>query len=241
MNVDAKSDALGQRSNSIIKLFAIGWALFAAASIGVREIGERFFPDVLAAHPGLSNFLLKSLLIIVAFFMATRGGGLVVYGFRRPAPNFRWLPLAMLGAIPGALSTVLILATPAKGLANLAGIGLPGLIIFVWLYSSIAEEIYVRGWLQTGFGSGQAAIFASALFFGSMHLSLLWTATDYWTVVIVVTVTTMLGAICARLRDASKSLLPPVVAHVAFNVGGFVAAILISIASILISGHPIKP
>lgn len=88
MNVDAKSDALGQRSNSIIKLFAIGWALFAAASIGVREIGERFFPDVLAAHPGLSNFLLKSLLIIVAFFMATRGVGWLCMAFDALRPTF---------------------------------------------------------------------------------------------------------------------------------------------------------
>ena len=135
----------------------------------------------------------------------------------------------------GLLATILVLVTPALGMSALfEGFGFLGMVLSVWLYSSVTEEIFTRGWYQGAVtppdeapaASGRAAVVSSAILFGSMHLSLVWMGADPWTVAIIVAGTTLLGLAAAIARHQSASLVPPILVHVLFNVGGFVAGVV---------------
>jgi ABC-type dipeptide/oligopeptide/nickel transport system permease component len=99
--------------------------------------------------------------------------------------------------------------------------------------------------LHAALGQGQKGensrrVLASALLFGSLHLSLLLMGTDALTVVIIVTAATLLGLAAAKYRERHQSVLPSVVTHIGFNVGGFVAGLMINVVSMVVTGHLIK-
>ena len=87
-------------------------------------------------------------------------------------------------------------------------------------------------------GSHNAAIASSAILFGSMHLSLLWIGADLWTVAIIVACTSLLGWAAAVARHQSGSLIPAILVHVLFNVGGFIAALIYTIVTVTRTGKP---
>jgi membrane protease YdiL (CAAX protease family) len=129
-------------------------------------------------------------------------------------------------------------------------LGFLGVVIWIWLYSSLTEEVFARGWFQGAlspwdgttvrvFGRQVALpVVASALLFGAMHLALIGRGADAWTTVIIVVFTTSLGWVTAECRYRSGSLVPAILTHVCFNVGGFLAAVILAIGTSLITGRP---
>jgi membrane protease YdiL (CAAX protease family) len=172
------------------------------------------------------------------------------YGFRAPVRKTSWWRVIGVGGLLGALATAAILLTPAHGMTFLRSFGFLGFVLSIWLYSSVTEEIFVRGWFQTVADRGQrlslagrsvgGSVLASALLFGALHLSLLWKGSDALTVVIIVAATTLLGLAAARFREQYQSVVPSVVTHIAFNVGGFVAGVVINIVSMVATGKLIQ-
>jgi membrane protease YdiL (CAAX protease family) len=167
------------------------------------------------------------------------------FGFRRPAPargHFMLWGLAL-----GAASTGVILALGLKGMrGRLAEYGLPGIVLWVWIFSSVVEEVFCRGWFQTLAAAGEndsysersrAAVLWSAALFGTMHLTLLFGDIERAAVAIIVLSVTALGYVCATARARTGSLRPAIVAHVMFNVGGFLAGVIYTIAYRIATGH----
>jgi len=77
------------------------------------------------------------------------------FGFRRPTQakgHFKlwWLLL-------GAARTGVLLAFGLRGMrAGLAAYGLPGLVLWIWVISSIVEEVFCWGSFQTPAGGGES-------------------------------------------------------------------------------------
>jgi membrane protease YdiL (CAAX protease family) len=102
------------------------------------------------------------------------------------------------------------------------------LVVFVWIYASVCEEVLTRSLLQTlvtGRDTGRGAparfsmpVVVSGLFFGAMHLVLIDSMGPAAAVPIVLA--TLLGYLAARYREATGSLIPAVIVHMLFNVGG---------------------
>jgi len=67
------------------------------------------------------------------------------------------------------------------------------LVLWVWLFSSISEEVLCRGLLQSMLAEVDARIAISALFFGAMHLSLFLRGAPASTVLILVFWTSVLA------------------------------------------------
>lgn len=183
-----------------------------------------------------SNFAFKAVLATVCLvFMALDHRPWRAFGWRRPRA-LKWRRMWLSGLGLGALTTLLILATPAQGHPLLEGAGLGQIIAVIWIWSSVTEEVFARGLLQTWTRGGSSSswasppILASALVFGAMHLSLLSIGTDGWTVAIIVAATTVLGLVTGFFRQTSGSLFPAILVHVAFNVGGLVAGIAWALA-----------
>jgi len=215
--------------------FVAGWVIFAAAigAIGAATL-QGWIPGAVSAHNWLKTLLLAA---SIAFMLAD-ARPLRAFGFCAPRASWPdWIAALAGGGLVGACASVLVLATPAGGMPFLREFAFPQLVLSVWLYSTLAEEVFVRGLVQTwmqGDGGGSpdphrnrfgGAVLASGLLFGSLHLSLLWKGGDGLTTVIIVSCTTLLGLLAAYYRRRTGSLVLPVLAHLAFNLGGFAGGV----------------
>jgi membrane protease YdiL (CAAX protease family) len=226
--------------------FAAAWCIFLVASISPHLLGRVGLQPWLDAVPWLGHFIVKTVLVGLAFAaMAYDGRPPAAFGFRRSLPWRRRLLLAGLGS--GVLASVLVLVSPARGMSALfEGFGFVALVLSIWIYSSVTEEVFTRGWYQSAVmpageieaASRHPAIISSAILFGSMHLSLLWMGADLWTVAIIVTASSLLGWVAAVARHQSGSLIPAILVHMLFNVGGFIAGVLYVIVTIARTGNP---
>jgi membrane protease YdiL (CAAX protease family) len=197
-----------------------------------------------ATAPIPRNAIFKAVLAALCLLlMKVDGRGFAEFGFRRPQ-GVRWSRAVGSGLLLGALATLAILASPAQGMQLMKGASLGQIVLGIWLWSSLTEEIFTRGLLQTWtlasqevkkIGGFSVPVWTAALFFGAMHLSLLYSGTDGWTVAILVTAATLLGLLAGRYRERSGSLLPAFVNHLSFNVGGFLGGATWMIASRLLA------
>ena len=74
-------------------------------------------------------------------------------------------------------------------------------------------------------------VLTGALAFGAMHLSLTLTTIDAWTIVCVLSFTTLLGLLAGLARERTRSLIQAIGTHLAGNVGGILGGIAYAIAT----------
>jgi membrane protease YdiL (CAAX protease family) len=178
----------------------------------------------------------------VAGASAAQRMGFDALGFRRPAVAL-WGRTIGGGLALGFLSTLAMIFVGATGMSTVIGkYSFAALVLWVWIVSSMSEEVFCRGWFQSVTGAvGAPPTFAtllpSALLFGGMHLLLIGSGVEIRTVVAVVVGTTLLGLLAAWARAKSTSLYPSIAAHVAFNVGGVIGGIAYAIAYVVVTGH----
>ena len=115
------------------------------------------------------------------------------------------------------------------------------IVIFIWIYASICEEVLFRGLIQgflaplkeKGFSLFDFRIslpvLIAALGFGLMHLMLLSTGMDLYPVLMIVIAGIILGLIAGHYREAAGSIIPAIVVHMVFNIIGTVIALLESL------------
>ena len=112
-------------------------------------------------------------------------------------------------------------------------------IIYIWILASIAEEIFTRGLIQgfllpvkhIGFSIFKVYIslpvIIAALFFGAMHLALLQFM-DPPLVLNIVFFGIILGLIAGYYREKYNNLIPAILVHTCFNIGGSLLQIVLS-------------
>ena len=113
------------------------------------------------------------------------------------------------------------------------------MILTIWIWSSICEEVLVRGLMQ-GFMNHiktrkilglSLPVIISGVFFGCMHLGLLTAGMGHWFVSFIVFNTTVIGLLAAFYREKSGSLIPPILIHFLANFIGSVPLIIKMIIS----------
>lgn len=140
---------------------------------------------------------------------------------------------------------MIMLCLGAAILSALIGTFLPGdempifaeasfvqIVIFVWLWASICEEIPMRGLIQGCLQPLEVygitllrmrfsvPVLASAFLFGLIHFNpMILSMETLWAVNIVV-FAFILGIIAGYQREKTGSLVPAILAHAMFNVGG---------------------
>jgi membrane protease YdiL (CAAX protease family) len=222
--------------------FGLALGVFVAAILASRAVPG----SVTARHPWARQAVSQGLMAAFALgAMAASKRPLAEFGFRRPAPARGRFLLWGLGL--GAASTGLILGLGLRGLRGyLAAYGLPGIVLWIWIVSSVVEELFCRGWFQTIVAAGEgnsdggrtsAAVMWSAALFGTMHLALLFGDVEIAAVMVIVPSVTALGYVCATARARTGSLRPAIAAHVLFNVGGLLAGVVYTVAYRVATGH----
>ncbi|MBN2385166.1 CPBP family intramembrane metalloprotease [bacterium] len=170
------------------------------------------------------------------------------YGFCRPKPFFNTslLGSVFLAFMVGALASLAILLLGAERHSLLKSLSFPQIILLVWIFSSIIEEIFTRGFLQGHLapfetikvlGPVSLPTLISAAFFGLMHSVLLLSGTPIVTTGITILFTFTLGLLAGHQFSRSRSLVPPIIVHFCGNVGGFLGGLIYVMTSLIITGQ----
>ncbi len=199
-------------------------AIFVAALFAGRSSAGPAFSFV------PSSFVTDTVMLLLALVvMRTRSGfSPADFGFSRG--SFRWKPRILLWVFPTAFLSALSLALPQSAGPSGPAAGFNGLqiVVLVWIYATVAEEILTRGLLQTlvagkreparGQRKLSCSVIVSGLFFGAMHLVLI--SSMGAGAIVPIVLATLLGIIAARYRESTGSLLPGILVHALFNIGG---------------------
>jgi len=211
--------------------FIAALAIFASCSLLVRRVGFRFHPAWIA----LIKLALIAGISIALILLSPKPFS--SFGFRIPS-NVKWFKALGQGLIVGMMAAAGALVLGFTGMAKLmSSWSFLQLILVAWLCSSLVEELFCRSWFQSGLPEGKSRIIWSSALFGSLHLALLTAGVGAPTAVWIVVFASVLGYVCARLRDISSSWLPAFVAHFGFNVGGLISGIAYTIVYKLVTGQ----
>ena len=232
---------------SPIKAGITGLLIFIAAVFIAKSI-VYFIP-----HPviWLQQVLLKAVLILLSLLAIKYilRISLTDAGFRKPVVKLKKAKVIFSGMGLGALATILIFFTPAKGIPLVKQLNPLEFLLIVVIWSSLAEEIFIRGFVQSYLKPFEqqkiklletqlsVPVITSALVFACMHLSLLFVEVDYYTVVFTVITTFLLGLLAGVYREKYNSITPAIITHMSFNVGGIIAGIIIAILYKIITGE----
>ncbi len=149
----------GRRLDAIAAVgLAVGFGVLGLAAGGLstgigRTVLQRMHPDLPPtapfAQPWLAPFLNHTGFLIFSFLLMLflGRGNLARFGFRMPKRFDIRPPLLLMAAI-ALLATVLGIVLPGPGLAMIERMNVLQVIVFVWFYASIAEEILTRGLIQ---------------------------------------------------------------------------------------------
>ncbi|MBN2433582.1 MAG: CPBP family intramembrane metalloprotease [Acidobacteria bacterium] len=214
---------------------------------------------IFIAAVGLPKFLLSgtaALLATQALELVLALGAIALlgkrdfagYGFRKAVPGTaRSMILPGVAALAlGAAATALMVLNGGQGNPVARQLNFPQIVLFVWIFSSIIEEIFTRGFIQGNLASLSDVrisrlplpVLISALFFCSMHLSLLLAGLDLVSLLIILAFTFGVGLLAGWQRYASGSLWPAVGIHFLANVGGMIGGIIVAIITVIVTGKP---
>lgn len=183
----------------------------------------------------LPGFCTESVLLLCSLALSawlTRGR-LAAFGFTRG--SFRLTGRFFLWLLPMlVIATLQMAGAPAGAASHSSGpgrIGSPAAVILsIWIYASVCEEIFTRGLLQSwlaplaryrirlGGWVVSTPVLASALFFAAMHV-VLWPKLGP-AALAVMFLAGVLGLIAGFYRERTGSLIPAILIHAFFDIGG---------------------
>jgi len=222
---DATSLVISAIFLGIVVLFA-SWG----CSRAVQYLAVEGSPEWMSVFINYAIMLAVSLILV----LASSTGDPSRFGFTRPKVGGGYRAGIIWGVVLGALASSAALTARAGGMSPLKGLSFVQIVLLVWVLASVAEEILVRGYVQSyleplmdrGFSVFHLRIslpvIMSAVFFAVMHIILLATGTSFLTTYIVVVFAFFLGLVAAYQRERTGSILPAIAAHVSFNIGGVI-------------------
>ena len=214
---------ISHRTLTPVVALVLAAAVALAARYAVRLVpmpADGFFPPSFVTH---TVMLVLSLVLMWLFSKRQLG----TYGLTMG--TYRFSPRILLWVLPTAVLSIasLIGSTGSQAAAGPTGLGKSQVVVFIWVYAGICEEVLTRGFLQSLLSGGpdggsarrlSMPVVVSALFFGAMHLVLLESMGLAAVPVIVLAV--FLGLVAGRYRARTASLVPAIVVHALFNIGG---------------------
>ena len=242
------SRAVPSPSSIIISALFLGIVVLVASwgtSRAVTYLTGDDAPSWMSIFINYSTMLAVTLVLVLASSMGDPSG----FGFRFPGPGRGSYGVCVnWGLLLGVVATIATLLTGSGGVRVMQGLGFWQMVLLIWLFASVAEEVLVRGYIQgyleplRGYGFRafgmrfSVPVLLSALLFSLMHLVLVTTGARPMAIYVVMVFTFFLGLVAAYQREKSDSVLPPIVAHISFNVGGVIGALLFVIAQLVIFG-----
>lgn len=228
----------------IVILLAV--LVFQTATL-INQAITPLMPDNIAQNSNSMSAIFKTILALMSIIIIAliSHGNIKDFGLCRPKP-LNYLKLILITFVV-SITSLFILASLFMGfLSNLFQIEMSGgfnfgssiwiTILGIWFWSSITEEIFNRGLLQSLLQDLSKHIFLglslpvwiSAILFGAGHLTLFNVTNSPFFVMFIVSNATFMGLIAAYYREKSGSIIPAVIVHILANVFGSLPRILMS-------------
>ncbi len=209
-------------------LWVLGLAgAIAVAALWLSKVRSR------ARHRKLNSLVTHFAMagLAIAAMYLTSGGRWSEFGLG--LGTFHWSPMLLLWALPTALLTIMQLAASrGRPSDDPHQLGPVQAVLRAWIAASVAEELLIRGLVQgllaplstTGFRVGGELVSVSVLLaaaaFAALHLVLVRKMGAKAAPVIVLAF--LLGCVAGVYRQTTGSLIPAVIVHMLFNIGGTV-------------------
>jgi len=231
---DAGIDA-GQRREARHR--AVAAVAIGIATYGVSWLFSRFITEKAGWSPMLRQWTFDASLVVISLVIwRATGRPWKDLGLRWPVAHsvrWRWYAAACAVMVPASIAAVYFRVSHPT-LQTMTPLQV---IVSVWFISSIAEETFARGLVQSftyareSFGhSGYLDIAVSSLVFAGMHAALLWIGMSPVGVAIIIATTASIGAIAAIARRVTGSILHCVGIHTVSNaVGVVLGSVLVSL------------
>lgn len=212
-------------------VLVLSGVLFQTISMGTGLFEKLPFLDKTFTH---TSMLVLSIILI----LIVNKGKLKGYGFFWNM-NFPMIKIVSISLIIGFVSYLIGMLVDVSATAQLPmnNFSIIEKIVYIWFWASICEEVFTRGLIQ-GFLSPvknigikifenyiSLPVIVSALFFGAMHLMLLTLGVNTFLVLNIVFFGIILGIIAGYQREQTNSLVPAIIVHLCFNVGGSILQI----------------
>jgi membrane protease YdiL (CAAX protease family) len=232
----------------VVSAIFLGVVVLAAswgASWAVEHYSAENTPEWMSVFVEYMAMLAVALILVLASSM----GDPASFGFVKPRIPGGYGVGITWGLVLGALASITNLAAGGTGMAPLRGLSFLQIVLLVWLLASVAEEVFVRGYIQSyleplaarGFKVFRwrisVPVIISALFFSAMHLILLTTGMPFLSVYVILVFTFCLGLAAAMQRERTGSVLPAIATHISFNVGGMIGGMLYVIIQVVLVGR----
>ncbi|MCK4395436.1 CPBP family intramembrane metalloprotease [candidate division WOR-3 bacterium] len=208
----------------------------------VKEIITIIKPDLMKSKIWLSPSIghLSMLVFSILTMLIVSKRKLSHYGFNA-GNNIRYFRTIFISFILGIITMIFVGVAvsllnsffPVTGVGHFASeYSFLEQVIFIWILASISEEVLTRGLIQ-GYLEPlvkyrkklfkitiSLPILIGALFFAAMHIGLLTTGMNIYMFSGIVFSTFILGVVAGYFREKTNSLIPAIIAHMMFNIGG---------------------
>ncbi|MFW9905656.1 MAG: CPBP family intramembrane glutamic endopeptidase [Candidatus Thorarchaeota archaeon] len=218
----------------LITAFLIGLGIYVVSQISSIFLTNDAYGPIIEGG-NASKLLLTDLMFLflsLGIILLLTKGKLTQSGLNKPIGEVKWGVIIGLGLLIGSVASIIIIITGANGNPALQGLGIREKVLLIWCLASISEEIFVRGLLQgylnplrnlkisIGKHDISYPVVFSAVFFGAIHLPLIFFGADLITISVIFLMTITLGFFTASLRENHCSVLPSIGIHVTTNIGG---------------------
>ena len=217
--MDSQKIGIGSAILRIIVALFLGLVVLILSSMVVASTNS---PNLM--HLGM--FVFSFILILIL-----SKGKISEYGFKI-GDNLRLKQTIIVGLIAGLIITSTTLFLPINPPPGTEDFSFIQVVILIWIFASIAEEVLSRGLVQSylsplstfGFSIFELRIslpiLFAALFFGAMHLGLFMAGLDSFSVWVIVVSAFIMGIIAGYYREKTQSLIPAIIIHMLFNISG---------------------
>jgi membrane protease YdiL (CAAX protease family) len=215
----------------IIVALILGIVVLIVASAVMMSLPNP--PQLLEKYPWLMGFIphTSMLLISTLILFIVGKGNLGQYGYKLPV-NFKLLQVIILPLTLGVIANIILSFMPTHESFTLKDYSFGHIVIFIWIYASICEEIYTRGLIQ-GYLKPLAdramtimkirlslPIIIGAAYFSLIHLMAFATTLNLITMIVFLIIAFILGLIAGYQLEKTGSLIPAIIVHMMFNISG---------------------
>lgn len=188
------------------------------------------------AGPAVTHLSMAAISLILMFLIDRKDRRRFGLRFSFDFGMLRILLLSLAVAIPASIAAELL---NAGGYSPTEGFSFLQIVLFVILLGSICEEVLFRGFIQGFLSPLRTKGFSilgcrislptavAAVLFGLIHLSLWGVGIKIGAVLVIVMSGIVLGVIAGHYRERTGSLIPALLVHIFFNVGGAVADFMV--------------
>jgi len=227
----------------VLLVVVLAFLAFQAAVL-LKQAITPLMPEYLANDSGSMGAIFKTILALVSILIIAiiPGKDLKSFGFCLPK-RLNYLKLTGITFVV-TLGSLFLFAPLYMGfLSNVFQVKMSGgfdlgssiwvMIIGVWFWSSITEEIFNRGLVQSllqdlshlRFLGLSLPVWISAILFGAGHLTVFKISGSPFFVMFIVSGATLMGLVAAYYREKSGSIIPAILVHMLANVFGSLPSI----------------